>query len=1088
MQFLRIKPKTEKHRLRFTALCLIFVLCASMNVFAQQQPVKGTIVDGNGDPVIGASVVEKGTSNGVISDLDGNFSLSVNPGSILQVSYVGYISQEIKAETGRTLRIELKEDSEMLDEVVVVGFGSQKKVNLTGSVGIATAKELESRPVNNAVQALQGLVPGLNISTNSGELDNTMDLSIRGKGTIGDGSSGSPLILIDGMEGDLNRLNPQDIESISVLKDAAASSIYGSRAPFGVILVTTKSGTAGKVSINYNNSFRVSNPIGVPEAMDSYSFAVMMNNSLINNGQAAYFKDDVMQKMLDFQAGKISGGLDPSPTNPTAWEDRWSRGYGNTDIYKETYKSNVFSQEHNLSTSGGSDKYTYYASLNYLDQGGTLKLGDDGLKRYNVAAKINATLTNWLKFNYSTRFTREDFWRPTVLTSSFYGGYGRGNWPNLPMYDPNGYMMQDAPLDLAYGGSRKTQVDRQYHQGAFTIEPIKNWITKVGFNYSVRTSDAKQATIPAYRHDVEGNLMDTKKTSSLKQEQSKENYLNLNIYSEYSTTFKDAHNVKIMGGFQAEEHKRTSLSVSKNGLILYEMPEFDLTNGLLGNGNTSDATINGNTREWATAGFFGRLNYDYKGRYLAEVNFRYDGTSRFRRGNRWQTSPSFSAGWNISQENFWEPLLNHVNLLKLRLSYGELGNQNTTDLYPTYRSMNLGILNGNWLTNGTKPNTANVGGLVSSMLTWESVRTWNVGIDFGLLNNRLTGSFDYFIRYTDNMVGPAPELPNTLGVAVPKTNNCDLKTNGWELAISWRDRLNNGLGYGITASLSDQNTYIESYPGNPTNSIDSYIAGQKMGLIWGFETIGIAKTQDEMDKHLASLPNGGQSALGKSADWKAGDIMYRDLNNDGQITEGSRTLNDHGDLKILGDANPHYFLGIDLTADWKGFDLRAFFQGVLKHDFWPGGDSSNTSDGPGGYFWGVRGNMGMWHTRGFKQHEDYFRGEPTGLAGYELPANTDAYFPRVIVTNGGKNQRVQSRYMQNARYIRLKNLQLGYTLPNSWVQKAGFSKCRIFVSGENLLTITPLFDIFDPETAMGGIGGNAYPLSRTWSCGLSLTF
>ncbi len=1059
----------------------------SLEVVQQQVQVSGTVKDTQGFPIIGASVLEKGTTNGSITDLDGNFTLSVKPGATLVISYIGYKGIEMKAVPGQKMNVLLHEDTEMLDEVVVVGFGTQKKVNLTGAVGIATAKELESRPVTSAPQALQGLVPGLKISTSSGALDQNMSISVRGTGTVGS-SSGSPLILIDGMEGDINTVNPQDIENISVLKDAAASSIYGSRAPFGVILVTTKKGKSGKASINYNNNFRIASPIGLPETMDSYTFAVMMNQSLKNSGKAARFSDDTMQKMLDYQSGKLTGGMDPSASNPDAWADVWSLGYGNTDIYDELYSKNVFSQEHNLSASGGNDKVTYYGSVNYLDQGGLIKIGDDGLKRYNITGKFSAELTDWLKFNFTSRLTRNDVWRPRTFTDSFYNYYGRQNWPNIPMYDPNGNLFGYNAVELAGGGTRDVQTDQHYYQGAFTIEPVKNWITNIEFNYRIMEQQVKETTLRAYQVGPTGQNSYRINDSGLYQEHKKENYMNLNIYSEYSRSFQDSHNFKIMGGFQAEEMTQGDFNVFKNGLILAELPVFNLTNGLLNSGASKDATVQGYDNDWATAGFFGRLNYDYKGRYLAEVNMRYDGTSRFREGSRWQTSPSFSLGWNIAQEKFWEPIQDTANLLKLRFSYGQLGNQNTNVWYPTYRTMSLGSLNGGYLQGGAKPNTALVGALISTALTWESVRTWDVGLDYGLFNNRLTGSADYFIRYTKGMVGPAPELPNTLGISTPQTNNCDLQTRGWEVSLAWRDRLANGLSYGINLSLSDQNTYIDNYPSNISNSLSTYISGQRDGLIWGFETIGIAKTQEEMDAHLATLNNGGQSALGSQ--WSAGDIMYKDLNGDGKISTGAGTLDDHGDLKVLGDSYSHYFYGIDLTADWKGFDFRCFLQGVMKHDFWPGGDSSGSNEGGGGYFWGVRGNVSEWHIRGFVQHNDYFRAEPTGLSGHELSANLDSYFPRPLLSyaDGGKNQRVQSRYMQNAAYMRLKNLQLGYSLPSSLTRKAGISKCRLFVSGENLLTFTSLFDVFDPETCTGGSGGNVYPLSSTWSFGLSLTF
>lgn len=1032
----------------------------------------------------GVNVLIKGTTKGAATDMEGNYKIDVpSAGSVLVFNYVGFQAREIIVGNQRAINVKLEADIKALDEVVVVGFGTQKKVNLTGAIGTATAKDLESRPVSSATQALQGLVPGLNISTNTGALDQNMSINIRGTGTIGSSSSSAPLILIDGMEGDLNTVNPQDIENISVLKDAAASSIYGSRAPFGVILVTTKSGKQGRISMNYNNSLRIASPINLPEMMDSYTFANMFNSASQNSGGGPIFTDQVMQKMLDFQAGKLTGGLDPTTNGSNNWSDPWTTGYANTDLYRETYQSDVVSQEHNISATGGSEKMTYYTSFNYLDQGGLLRIGDDGMKRYNATGKINATLNDWLKFNYSSRFTRSNIERPTAFGGNFYDLFGRQNWPNIPIYDPNGYIYAAKVTDLELGGDYRTETDQQYHQAAFILQPVKDWITNLELNYRTESSGAKQVSIPAYLHDINGNVIDTKGTSSLYQDQLKENYLNLNLYSSYSHTFNAVHNFKIMGGFQLEQLTQDFFSVSKAGLLLQDLPEFDLTTGVDGSGKPINASIRGYKNEWATAGFFGRLNYDYKGRYLAEMNVRYDGTSRFRPGNQWQWNPSISLGWNIAEENFWDPLANIANTMKLRFSFGQLGNQNTNNWYPTYRIMSLGALNGTWLENGARPNISSVGGLVSTSLTWETVRSWNVGLDYGLFKNRLSGSFDYFIRYTKDMVGPATELPATLGIAVPATNNSDLRTKGWELSLAWKDRLGNGLGYGINMTLSDQITIIDKYASNRTQSIDTYLAGRRDGLIWGYETIGIAKSDDEMNAYLASLPNGGQNALGSQ--WAAGDVMYKDLNGDGKISAGSRTLEDHGDLKILGDSYMHYFFGVDLTADWKSFDFRAFFQGALKHDYWVNG----------GNLWGVRGGYSMWYSRGFKPHGDYFRAGPIGLPGHEIPANLDSYYPRPIfssssdgVSGGAKNQKVQSRYIQDARYVRLKNLQLGYSLPTAYMRKAGFTKCRLFVSGENLLTFTPLSDLFDPETIGGGVGGNAYPLSSTWSFGISLTF
>ena len=1096
----RLCNPSPKHILFSTILATSLVAAfpqtgyAETNVVTAAQSagvVKGTVLDNNGEPVIGATVKLNGSTAGAITDLDGNFTLNTNgQGGTLSVSYVGFKAQTVSFKAGQqNVKIVLKEDSKTLEDVVVVGFGTQKKVNLTGSVGIATAKDLESRPVTNVSQALQGMVPGLQISTNTGTLDNAMSINVRGTGTVGQGSSGSPLVLIDGMEGDINTVNPEDIENISVLKDAAAASIYGSRAPFGVILITTKKGKAGKPTINYNNSFMFNSPIRVPHMMNSYNFANFFNQAAINKGDRGVFSDETMQQMLDFQAkgGTTQGGL---LTDGKVWGkpagDPFTTAYANTDWFNELYAKNVFSQEHNASVTGGSEKVQYYSSFGYLDRGGLLNFGKDGLKRYNVAAKLNAELYPWLTLGYSVRFVRSNFYRPTTFDNGAYERLGRQLWPNLPIYDENGYMHDDNAdgivQSFAQGGQHNVVSDRLYHQASLLFEPIKDWITHVEFNYSTYDNETDEAKLAYYNHDVNGVEINTNKTTYAYRDNRKENYANWNIYTEYSKSLQDVHNFKVMLGYQSEEYKQKFFSTKAYGLQDPNRPELDLTNNQDGDGTYHAPERAGYRNEWASVGFFGRLNYDYNGIYLAEANLRYDGSSRFQRGNRWQWSPSFSLGWNIARENFWKNLAHTVNTLKLRASYGQLGNMNTNDWYPTYRLMTLGSADGSWLQNGVKPNTAQVGNLVSTTLTWEKVQTWNVGLDWGLFNNRLTGSFDVYTRYTKNMVGPAPELPLVLGIGVPATNNCDLKTQGWELSVAWRDRLACGLGYGINLMLSDAKTIIDSYPSNNTHSIDTYMEGREIGEIWGFETQGIAKTQEEMDQHLQAV--GGQDAQGSK--WGAGDIMYKDLDGKPGITEGSRTLEDHGDLKVIGNNTPRYQFGIDLTADFKGFDFRAFFQGVMKRDIWNGTNM----------MFGVIENQ--WWSMGLAEHEDYFRATEIGLDGHKIAANLDSYYPRPVFDTD-KNQKPQSRYLQDASYIRLKNLQIGYTLPKAWMSTLGVSRCRLYVSAENLWTGTSLSKLFDPETITGGQtgandnkwtknAGNAYPLSRTWSFGLSVTF
>lgn len=1054
----------------------------------QQRTVKGVVLDEAGVPIIGANVVQKGTTNGTITDFDGNFELNIEGVEELQISYIGYLSQTVKVEGKDNVKIILKEDSKTLEEVVVVGFGTQKKVNLTGAVGVVSADEIADRPVSNAVQALQGIVPGLQITQTNGSLESSPSINVRGTTTIGQGTSGKPLVLIDGMEGDLNTINPQDIENISVLKDAAASSIYGSRAPFGVILVTTKSGSKdGKTVLNYNNSFRWGTPVNMNHLMNSVDFASWMNDTFTNGGGSPFFDSEWMNEIVAYHNATPYGPgqritadgtilTNMKIKNNGSWDNAYSTAIDDVDWYDAIYKDWNFSQEHNFSVNGGTKKFNYYASFNYLSQSGFMQLGEEGKNRYNGTAKISSQIVDWLKFNYSMRFTREDYIRPSSLTDDLYKNMARQGWPILPLYDKNGYYY-DAPspaLGLAEGGSDKKQTDNIYHQVGFVIEPVKNWKTHIDFNYRIKSANRHWDTQMLYNHDSEGNPYVYKNNSNVHEDYYKENYYNFNVYSEYSKLFNEKHNVIVMGGFQAENLKQASFGLQRNGIMFPSKPEVDLTNGLDYNGNEVVPSVNGARNEWSTAGFFARVNYDYMGRYLFEANLRADGTSRFRKGNQWKAFPSVSVGWNIAREEFFEPINDFIGTLKLRASYGSLGNQNTTNWYQTYQTMTVGSSNGAWLMNGKKPNTAKAPGLVSTSLTWETIESYNLGLDWGLFNNRLTGSFDYFIRNTLNMVGNAPELPALLGTDVPVTNNTDLRTSGWELAISWNDRLENGFSYSAKVNLSDSRTKITRYPNNPTGSIDTYIEGRYTGEIWGFTTIGLAKTDEEMANHLATLPNGGQNALGN--DWKAGDIMYADINGDGKISAGEGTVDDPGDKTVIGNKTPRYLFGIDLSSSWKGFDVRLFFQGVMKRDFWQGST----------YLFGAASN-GQWWSTGLSQVSDYFRDENSWSVqnGYQEP-NTDSYLPRPLYKD--KNQKTQTRYLQNAAYIRLKNIQIGYTFPTQVTAKWGINKLRLYFSGENLWTGTSLVSQFDPETISGGSGGNVYPLSKTLSCGINITF
>ena len=1027
----------------------------------------GVVVDETGMTVIGASVVVKGTTNGAITDLDGKFTIkNAKPGDVIVITYVGYSPVEVTW-NGQPLNITLKEDSELLDEVVVVGYGVQKKVNVTGAVSMVESDVLENRPVANVSQALQGQIPGLNlgIGTGGGALDGTMTINIRGAGTISTGSSASPLVLIDGLEGDMNALNPDDIENISVLKDASSSSIYGARAAFGVILITTKSGQSGKPKVNYSGNVRFNDPIGLPTVSNSYDFATAFNAAKVNDGGGVMFQPDYMQRIQDFMSGKITATTIPNGTN---WA-KWNEGSNdNVNWIDEFYGRWAPSHEHNLSVSGGSEKMQYFFSGSFLDQNGLIRHGEDTRQRYTLNGKFTAELADWIKFTYSTKWTRTDYERPTYLQGSFFHNVAR-EWPIHAAYDPNGYPMNESGIQqMETGGVTRVQSDIYTNQLAIVIEPIKDWHINLEGSIRTNTQFTHSETLPVYYWDVNGNPVEMSwlvggggipaGDSRVSERTYRQNYYATNLYTDYSKTFDSGHYFKVLAGFNAEKYTTRTTQIQRDGLITPNVPTINTATGAF-NGS-------GEFQHYAVVGFFGRINYAYQDRYMAEANIRYDGSSRFVGDERWGLFPSFSAGWNIAREPFFEDLSEKTTIttLKLRASWGELGNTATNNWYPFYQTMPTGN-NYGWFVNGSTLSYANMPGLVSSSLTWETIRSWDLGLDFGLLNGRLNGSIGYFVRKTLDMVGPAPELSSLLGAGVPSINNCDLKSYGFEFEVGWRDDIGD-FSYGINFNLSDAQQEVTSYP-NPSKSLNSpYYSGKKLGEIWGYTTIGIAQTDQEMADHLA---NANQDAFGSN--WGAGDIMYADLNGDGRVNSGGNTVDDPGDRRIIGNSTPRFNYGITLDAAWKGFDLRLFFQGVGKRDIWATGT----------YFWGPDGGN-EWQSSMFDEALDYW-----------TPDNTDAYLPRPSFTS--RNKQVQTGYLQNGAYCRLKNLTVGYTFPKVWTQKAGIERLRLYFSADNLLTFTSLSDAFDPEANGDAYNNNAdsyvgkvYPLQRVLSVGVNINF
>ena len=1047
-----------------TAYAVPVIDTSGTNVVQQGSVCRGVVKDAAGETIIGASIVVEGTKNATVTDIDGKFELpNVSKGSTIVISYVGYESKKI-VWNGRSLDVTLKDDTQLLDDVVVVGYGTQKKVNVTGAVSMVDSEVFKSRPVQNVTQALQGQIPGLTMSVGNtgGELGNEMSISIRGAGTVGSGSSATPLVLIDGMEGDMNALNPNDIESVSVLKDASASSIYGARGAFGVILVTTKSGQAGKTRVNYTGDVRFSSPTRLPDMANSIDFANYFNKALGWN----MFSNETIEKMKRWQAGEFTDPSTPEYYGTIVGTDNRYQAYGsafaNTDWFKEMFRSGVPSQEHNVSVSGGSEKLTYMISGNFLGQQGLLRHGDDRYNRYTLNGKISAKLTNWLTLNYTNRWSREDNYAPTYIKQSggnFYHNIAR-RWPSNPARTPHGWMPGMEIIELETGGKWNDQQNNVTNQLQLIFEPIKDLHISLEGNMRRYSESQHYDILPIYAYDANGDSYGVSWNgrsigeSYVREFRRNEDYYSTNVVIDYSKTIK-GHYFKIMGGFNSELYRRNDLYGSGYNLVTGEVPELNLTQA---NQNAWNSK-----QERAVAGFFGRINYNWKERYMVEANLRYDGSSRFVGDKRWGLFPSFSAGWNIAREKFFEPFTQSIGTLKLRGSWGQLGNNNTDNWYPFYQTLTTGVVNSKWVINGAQQNTAQLPAIVSDVLTWETVESWDVGLDFGLFNNRLTGSIEYYTRYTRDMVGPAPTLPAVLGADAPRVNNADMKSYGWELDISWRDRIKD-FNYGIRFNLADNQDKILTYP-NESGDLSTYRNGQMLNEIWGYTTVGIAQTQEEMDAHLANArPNFGSS-------WGAGDIMYADLNGDGEVTNGSNTIGDHGDLTIIGNSTPRYNFGLTLNGEWRGIDFSVFFQGVMKRDYWA--DQA--------YFWGAYGDE--WQSTCFVEHLDYWSTD-----------NPDAYYPRPIMTSDGalaqQNHQKQTRYLQSAAYMRLKNVQIGYTFPQKWMKKAGISSCRIYVSADNLATFTSLSKIFDPEalSSVNGGTGKTYPLQRTYSIGVNLNF
>lgn len=1065
-------------------LCLL-----SPAAMAQSLSITGRVLDKNNrEPVIGASVLIEGTTNGTITGLDGDFTLSdVSPKNNLVVSYIGYATQVIPIDGKRNFEILLAEDTETLDEVVVVGYGVQKKVNLTGSVSAVKGDVLERRPVADATQSLQGMVPGLLVSNNrAGRPGASGTLTLRGQGNLD--NNASPYVLVDGVEMSLSDVNPSDIENISVLKDAAACAIYGARAAYGVILVTTKRGEEGKTRINYQGTVGWTTPTVLPDMVNSYDFAKYWNDGCTNAGSPRLYsqeKLDLLQKYIADPNSVNPWAELPANSNMNPAFENSELGIGNVNYFDLHYKDWAFKQNHNVSLSGGGKKAQYYVSGGYYNEDGILRYADMDFTRYNFAANVNSQITDWMKLKVNTKFMHSDQNTPFGdggISEGFYHSLARFR-PTVSVVDPNGHFTELSMIPYLQSGTyTNTQRDRLNLTTGLEFQPVKNWFVFFDYTYKLMNVEYEALNVSPLIYGADGvstskgvrGELGVSPDGKFTRSYGRTRYQSINLYTNYLFTIADSHNFTLMAGYQEEDNDYSYMKNSITGL-------YSTTNPNLGMG-TGDKTVVDVRNGWATRGFFGRINYDYDGRYLLELNGRYDGSSRFASGNRWGFFPSVSTGWNISREKFMQPVSDVVSNLKLRASYGLLGNQAGAALYTFAATMDLNANLGSYIFPEGRRMFTKAPLVVNPNTTWEKVESKNIGLDFGFFGNALTGSFDLFQRNTKDMLGPGQKFPDFFGADAPKTNNARMRNRGWELALNYRGTIGKDIHYSIGGSLSDATAEVTEYAGDDsyvdkdgnrknivTDPAGNWYKGKKVGEIWGYRASGLIQTQEEADEYNKTY----NLSFISGKPWTPGDVKYRDLNGDKNINNGKNTLGDMGDMTVIGNTTPRYQYTINGSISWKGLTVSAMFQGVGKRDWHPGG---------GVYFWG----SGPYaQVTVFKEHMDYWS-----------ESNKGAYYPKPYIHSAGgvrpfrnKIMTTTDRYLQSAAYCRLKNLTVSYDLPTAWTAKIGLQKVQAFFSGENLLTFTSLKGMFDPEAIFTGNdytseGGKNYPMNKVVSFGL----
>lgn len=975
--------------------------------------LKGVVTDAKGEPIIGANVRVKGATSGTITDFDGNFVLDVPGNATLEISYIGYQPQTVAVNNRRSIKVVLEEDTQKLDEVVVVGFGTQKKENLTGAVAAIEKGSLENRPLTSVSAGLAGLLPGVSVTQSSGlPGSDGGTIRVRGVGTL---NSSDPMVIVDGVEASMSNIDPNDIETLTVLKDAASAAIYGSKAANGVILITTKRGQEGKAVIQYNGNFGWQSPTDLPEYMGSAEYAELYNEALRNDGKAEKFTAEDIQKFRD--------GSSPYTHPDTDWQDLFYTGSG-------------FQTQHSVNMSGGNEKIRYMAALGYQKQDAIIK--NTGKDQYNVRTNIDANPTDRLQVSVNLSYIKTDL---TEATNPYVGGgvdqifrqvnrispwivnqYEDGTYGTIGDGNPIAWM------DL--GGQIKKH--KHYFLGIGSVK-YNIWDAldvkgQLSYNSDIRDENE-------FIKDIQYNPNKYHGPNKMYQNDYFRSTVSSDVLLTYDKGFGQ-HHVNGLAGFHSE-----LFNYKENKTYRQNFPSNSL--GDINAGGTAGMKGSGYTRELAMLSWFGRVNYDYAGKYLLEANLRYDASSRFGENNQWAAFPSFSAGWRISEESFMEGTKEVMQNLKIRGSWGKLGNQDAMgEYYPTIPTLTLGknypfggaITSGGATVYAKNPN-----------LKWETSQTWGLGADVTLFNS-LNLTVDYYDRYTKDILMKVP-TPDTYALSDYWDNVAEVRNRGLEVSLAYTRRVGD-VNLNFNGNMAYNQNKIEKLAGQKeiVDGRDIKRLNNPLNSIYGYEVIGLYQSQEEIDSYATYKLSGTP---------QPGDLKYKDQNGDGVLNGDDRV--------ILGTQDPKWVFGFTLGADWKGIDFSAFFQGAADvkryMEYTTVGDLSGDDGKP----------TLMWRDRW-------------------TPENTNTTVPRVCSTTSGPSMptTTSSYWLQNANYLRLKNIQLGYTLPKAWLAGSGISRLRVYYSGQNLLTFTKFLKGWDPEAPSGR--GSHYPQVMVNSLGVNLTF